>query len=438
MNLGKLYQKYYTEALDAAAKGDYGTAHQKLFKNWIRSVPPENVIFSLFDCWGDREKADIFRRQLTERIKSKYYKAKNLEFLLDSMYVDNQISNGSDMALAINRLPTYQSDCVFNIDFNRIQRRQEFADKVYADHGFPLKEDVGLRGNKTIPDIIVNSNDLAYLKRYLPLVKDACNREFIHWNYYSELYDKISVIETGFQRYGTQLAYSPNNRLIFSSPIEDVDMIDEYRKQVKLVAYTEEERYSLIQQQKNVDKELVFKLNQVYQSDQLYRNQTYLIEQKYGINSIEAEKHNELIKRTDSLNLIVVKNLIDNKGWVGPDVVGVTGSSTLFLVIQHSDLKTQAVYLPILKNAEKRGDINSSELALLEDRIAVQQGQKQIYGTQVSRDPITGEYNVSTIIDPENVNNRRALKGLGPIEQYLKRWNISWDAVKHNEKADDN
>lgn len=438
MNLGKLYQKHYTEALDAAAKGYYGIAHGKLFENWMRCVPPENAIYSLFDCWGDGEKADIFRRQLIERIKSKYYRAKNLKFLLDSMYVDNQISKGSDMALSINRLPTYQYDCVINADISKEQRRQEFADKIYAEHGFPLKGDVGLRGNKTIPDIIVNSNDLVYLKRYLPLVKDACNRELIRWNYYSELYDKISVIETGFQRYGTQVDYSPSNSLFFSSPIEDVDMIDEYRRQVKLVAYNDEEKYSLIQQQKNIDKELVFKLNQIYQSDQKYRNQTYLIEQQYGINSIEVDKHMALIKRTDSLNLIVVKNLIDNRGWIGPDVVGVKGSNALFLVIQHSDLKTQVEYLPIMKNAEKRGDIRLDELALLEDRIAVQQGQQQVYGTQVSRDPITGEYYVPPISDPQNVNKRRALIGLVPIKQYLKRWNINWDPIKHKEKTINN
>jgi hypothetical protein len=67
---------------------------------------------------------------------------------------------------------------------------------------------------------------------------------------------------------------------------------------------------------------------------------------------------------------------LDKYGWLGADVVGARGSITLFLVIQHANLKTQQKYLPLVKEAEKNGKIQGTNLAFLEDRIAIGEGKK--------------------------------------------------------------
>ena len=51
------------------------------------------------------------------------------------------------------------------------------------------------------------------------------------------------------------------------------------------------------------------------------------------------------------------------------------------------------------------------------------------------RDEETEEYYVSPLIDPENVNKRRAEVGLGPIEEYITNWGMTWDLEKHKEKT---
>jgi hypothetical protein len=51
--------------------------------------------------------------------------------------------------------------------------------------------------------------------------------------------------------------------------------------------------------------------------------------------------------------------------------------------LQHSNIKNQEKYLPIIRQAYKNGEIDSGKLALLEDRVAIRQGKRQIYGTQV-------------------------------------------------------
>jgi hypothetical protein len=77
------------------------------------------------------------------------------------------------------------------------------------------------------------------------------------------------------------------------------------------------------------------------------------------------------MRRQDSINLVKVKRIIDKHGWLRPDEIGEAGSSTLFLVIQHTDVDNQEKYLPILQKAVESGDADPDQQALLEDRIAI-------------------------------------------------------------------
>lgn len=189
-----------------------------------------------------------------------------------------------------------------------------------------------------------------------------------------------------------------------------------------------------LEYEKDFDKDLVSKLDSIYDLDQGYRKQIGEIEKKYGRESMELKTHWKLINKTDSVNLIKIKTILDNRGWLSSNVIGNKGNNTLFLVIQHSDLETQVEYLPMMREAVKLGNANSSSLALLEDRVALRKGGKQIYGSQISRDVETGEYYVSPLIEPENINERRAAVGLGSIEDYIKHWNMTWDIEKHKNR----
>jgi len=116
---------------------------------------------------------------------------------------------------------------------------------------------------------------------------------------------------------------------------------------------------------------------------------------------------------------------------LGADVVGGQGNSTLFLVIQHADQATQEKYLPMMREAVKNGKAQGSSLALLEDRVALGQGNRQIYGSQIGRDPETQIYFISPLEDPDNVDKRRAEVGLQSLADYASRWQITWDVEQY-------
>jgi hypothetical protein len=134
--------------------------------------------------------------------------------------------------------------------------------------------------------------------------------------------------------------------------------------------------------------------------------------------------------RMDSLNLIEVEKIISRYGWPGQSFVGQKGNVTVFLVIQHAELAVQEKYLPLLRASVAKGESRASNLALLEDRIRMRQGKKQIYGSQIHFNKETGAQEFWPIEDEASVNTRRAKMGMQPIEEYAKLFGIVYAPVK--------
>lgn len=175
---------------------------------------------------------------------------------------------------------------------------------------------------------------------------------------------------------------------------------------------------------KNQYVKLTEELESIFETDQSLRIIVDSVEQKYGFESKETQEIWQKIHENDSINLIKIDSIISKYGWLGVDKIGEKGNAALFLVIQHSDLKTQEKYLPIMKDAVKKGNANGSELALLIDRIEMFNGRPQVYGSQIQY--IDGKYTIYKIIDEKNVNKRRYEVGLQPLEEYVKIWNIDY------------
>lgn len=184
----------------------------------------------------------------------------------------------------------------------------------------------------------------------------------------------------------------------------------------------------------NLDKELVVVLDSILEEDQGLRRQIKDFQEKFGRYSDEMRSHFRAIAKKDSLNLIIIQKILDERGWLGKDVIGSDGNMTLFLVIQHAEIEVQKKYLPMMREAVKKGNAEPSALALLEDRVALREGGKQIYGSQIEQDPKTGEYFISPLFDPDNVDKRRAEVGLEPLQDYVSRWDINWNVEEYKKK----
>ena len=420
---GEEHRMHYNNALRAIRNGDFPSAHKSLFNSWIHIVPNRKALSAYFDCWGESEKAQILKNELLRRVKEKCYKGRALNFELDSLKYEKLKGGTLTAHLTMLRMPAEDHNCSYAENPLRDSLLRKHANTVYDAHGFPNKSLVGNQASRIIPEIILTSDDASYLKKYAPLFKKACENRELPWPYYARIYDKLSIINTGFQRYGTVMNWrsTPPTPI---HPYEDPALVDEYRRQVKLAPFTTTTSEYQTRQHSKLDKELVKQLNDIYKADQFYRNRVHT-----------ANRNFPRMAESDSINQIQVKQILDERGWLGPDIIGERGNTTLFLVIQHSDLETQLRYLPMMRIAVAEGNAKAQDLALLEDRVLLGQGKKQIYGSQIWKDKDTGQHSIAPLDDPDNVNIRRAKIGLRNIEDYISRWQLDWVMEKRKLKT---
>jgi hypothetical protein len=210
-----------------------------------------------------------------------------------------------------------------------------------------------------------------------------------------------------------------------------------------LLSLHEEREWSLFleKMQKNINdiearinKPLRSELLRIGDDDQKYRLMADSVIKNYGYQSQQKRNLFTNMHEIDSINTVKVKAIIAMYGWVGADKVGEKANGVIFAVIQHADSLTQHQYLPLMREAVKKCNARASSLALLEDRVALQEGKKQIYRSQMRRAPESGEWFVEPLADPDNVDERRAEVGLGKLADYLKQWNIQWDVYEYKKK----
>jgi len=184
----------------------------------------------------------------------------------------------------------------------------------------------------------------------------------------------------------------------------------------------------------NYDKVLEKELALIYSGDQEIRGEFMNIYKTQNPDKKKLDSIGKIMEAKDSINLIKVMKILDERGWLGKNVVGEQGNKTLFLVIQHADLKYQQKYLPMMREAVVNGNANPGNLAYLEDRVALREGRKQIYGSQAAKNKKTNKMYISPMIDPDNVDKRRAEVGLGTIAEYATKLNIEWNLEEYKKE----
>lgn len=172
----------------------------------------------------------------------------------------------------------------------------------------------------------------------------------------------------------------------------------------------------------------------VDEDDQKYRTQFSDLEEKKPVDSAAMQEIMVRMREADSINLIKVRAIVDKYSWLGADVVGEQCNSAMFMVIQHADLPVQEKYLPVIREAVASGRAQPRHLALLEDRVALREGRKQRYGTQLKWNERVKGYRLAPLEDPDHVDERRKVMGLPPLAVYLAQWGLNWDVEQYKKE----
>ena len=123
----------------------------------------------------------------------------------------------------------------------------------------------------------------------------------------------------------------------------------------------------------------------------------------------------------DAARVQRLEAIIDEHGWPTQDLVGRDGGDAAWVIAQHADLypEFQERALGLLRQAVADGQASPGNLAYLEDRVAVANGQPQTYGTQVGCTD-SGPKPSTPIADRATVDQRRKAAGLDPLDSYIE------------------
>ena len=141
--------------------------------------------------------------------------------------------------------------------------------------------------------------------------------------------------------------------------------------------------------------------------------------------------------RIDVANTDRLRAIIAEHGWPGRALVGDEGAEAAWLIAQHADhqLDFQREALVLLERAVHDGDAPASHLAYLTDRVRMNEGRPQLFGTQVA--DITNGVSPWPIEDEEHVDQRRANAGLESLADYLNNFtNASPWPIEDEEHVD--
>ena len=134
----------------------------------------------------------------------------------------------------------------------------------------------------------------------------------------------------------------------------------------------------------------------------------------------EAIKYALKMEETDSANQASVSNILDTYGW--PTGLSDAANEAIFLVIDHSDLRTMNKYIGLFRDAVEKGYIQMNNLVTMEDRMLMNAGKPQKYGTQAYSLVEDGKavIYIWPVEDPDKLDALRKSVGLMPIGAYLE------------------
>ena len=143
-------------------------------------------------------------------------------------------------------------------------------------------------------------------------------------------------------------------------------------------------------------------------------------------NGKEAET---AFRKVIQTNFPLVKKILDTYGFPGYDLVGKESSTNYWLLVQHSDfdLSFQKMALKLMEIQVNNNNASGNNYAYLVDRININEGKKQIYGTQIQMTN-TG-YQPKPLIDSLNVDARRKKVGLMNLSDYLIKANEAFNEM---------
>jgi len=104
-----------------------------------------------------------------------------------------------------------------------------------------------------------------------------------------------------------------------------------------------------------------------------------------GLDSQEAPKYLQKMAEIDLRNQRQMEIILRKYGWLEKSKIGDKAAEGIFYIIQHTNLEIIKKYFPEFKRLSERREASTRLCAMMEDRMLMWEGRKQIWVAGIER-----------------------------------------------------
>lgn len=164
-----------------------------------------------------------------------------------------------------------------------------------------------------------------------------------------------------------------------------------------------------------------FVLDSLYNADQLYRTVNFEDYKKYDpkyFDTLSQTTATILIKKQDTYLISILKNWVKKYGYPKISEVGKKSAKAAFYIYDHANTNDMIEYLPHLQELCKANEAEWDWYATVYDRVQLNTGKPQRYGTQYNQDPKNPKrYVIDNLENKEKLNEYRKSVNLPPLNE---------------------
>lgn len=163
------------------------------------------------------------------------------------------------------------------------------------------------------------------------------------------------------------------------------------------------------------------KLEEMLDRDEALLAQISEASRVYGANSGEVVDWQQRKAAIDQTNIVSLEEIVAASGWPVAAIVGEAAAAGAARAVMNADVSHQKRLLPVLLEQAQLFELDSSIVAVIEDRVLVSEGRPQKYGSQFQQSEESGARSYHPIADCQSVDLRRASVGLEPLARDAQR-----------------
>ena len=171
--------------------------------------------------------------------------------------------------------------------------------------------------------------------------------------------------------------------------------------------------------------------------DQGLRSDWSKLKKQFGADSRQVDSVKREIAKYRAIHSTRLKGIYKKYGFPTHKIIGKDGVENILVLAAHSlDTEFQNLTFVYLMIEAKDGAIEWQDLAILMDKIRMNEGKPQYFATQTTNSDITKkeEFELYKIADEKNLDQRRTAIGMLPIKDHLKKFGIEYKQTTDFEK----